>query len=77
MPSENQIGAPLSFFNFNYKLFVEKYVPNIVLPNIPYFDESNLVVGGKFLDVPFMYRPIRSLHLKVLRSESNALHEKL
>lgn len=64
-----------------YGIFLIKkicyYAPNIVLPNIPYFDESNLVVGGKFLDVLFMYRPIRSLHLKVLRSESNALNEKL
>lgn len=56
--AEDEIDVPPSLLNFSYKLFVEKYIPNIILHNISNFEESGLAIGGNVLDVPLMYEPI-------------------
>lgn len=59
MFNEVDICVPPSLLNLSYKM----YVPDISLLNIPYFDKSGLVAGGKVFNVPLMYAPIRIHHL--------------
>lgn len=75
MYAEDEIGVPHSLLNFSYMWFVGKHVPNIVLPNIPNFDESDLNTGENVLDVPPMSGPIRSHLLKFIMQESKAWQE--
>lgn len=45
------IGVPLSVLNFSCKLYVPKYVRDIIPHNIPYFDKSNMAAGENVLDI--------------------------
>lgn len=72
---EDEIGVPPSLLNFNYKLFIRKHVPDIVLSNIPHFDEHGLAAGENFLDVSPTYGHVISHLLKVLMQESKVLQE--
>lgn len=52
---EDEIGVPIGLLNFSYKLFVRKYVPDIVLHKILHLDEPNLAAGEDVLGVSPMY----------------------
>lgn len=54
MFDESEIGVPLTMLNFSYKLYVRKHVPDINPHNIPYFVESDMVIGENILDLPLM-----------------------
>lgn len=57
------IGVTLSVLKSNYNLYVKKYIPNIILDNIPHADMSDIASGRNVIDVPFMYGPMRNHHL--------------
>lgn len=59
MTGEDIIGVPPSLLNFSYKIFIGKHVLDIVLPNLPNFDEFGLTTSESVLQVPSMYGPFR------------------
>lgn len=73
--TEDEIGVDLSLLNFNYNLFVGKYAPYIMLPNVTGIDESDLAIDKNILDVTPMYRPMRSHILKALLYEAKGLEK--
>lgn len=61
--------------NFSYKLFAGKHVLDIVIPNIPNINESDLEFSESVIIVPPMSILVGSHLLKVLMHESKVLQE--
>lgn len=59
MIGEDIIGVPPSLLNFSYKIFIGKHVLDIVLLNLPNFDEFGMTIGESVPEVPSMSGPFR------------------
>lgn len=75
MPAKDKISVPLILLNFTYKLFVGKLFHDIILRNIPSFDESDLVTCENVFDVRQLSGFVRNHPLKVHKQEAEDLHE--
>lgn len=72
---KDEIWVSPSLLNFSYKLFAGKHVLDIVIPNIPSIDESDIEFGESVIIVPPMSILVGSHLLKVLMQESKVLQE--
>lgn len=73
--SEEVVGVTPSVLNFNYKLFVEKHVIDIVIHTITAIDETSLGIDKDMLNVTPLPRSMRSNILKVLIHKAKAMYE--
>lgn len=67
---EAGIGVTLNVVNFNYKLYVKKYVPDITLHDITRVNKPDLTIGGILVDVSLMYAPFWNHLLMSVGEES-------
>ena len=57
---EDEVGIAHGLLNFNYKLFIGKYVIDYSFPNVVVIDEFGLSSDENMLNVAPMFGPVKS-----------------